>query len=83
MPGDQPKRSHIDFLLVNKACADGPAKLLSPIISFVFHLGAGELSTMPSQPQFELAFDLLHPVRLSAPAFPGKRSARNLGSRVS
>ena len=30
MPGDQPKRSHIDFLLVNKACADGPAKLAKP-----------------------------------------------------
>ena len=30
MPGDQPKRSHIDFLLVNKACADGLAKLSKP-----------------------------------------------------
>ena len=27
MPRNQPKRSHIDFLLVNKACADGLAKL--------------------------------------------------------
>ena len=30
MPGNQPKRSHIDFLLVNKACADGLAKLSKP-----------------------------------------------------
>ena len=30
MPGSPPKRSHIDFLLVNKACADGPAKLSKP-----------------------------------------------------
>ena len=30
MPGSQPVRSHIDFLLVNKACADGAAKLSKP-----------------------------------------------------